>query len=58
MENIEGKGPNAGYQHLFLFPQCFPKLCFPELLKVGIEWERVKSPNSSQLERCLLTKHK
>ena len=21
--NIVGKGENAGYQHLFLFPQCF-----------------------------------
>ena len=25
-ENIEGKEENAGYQHFFLFPQCFIKV--------------------------------
>ena len=25
-ENTLAKGQNAGYQHFFLFPQCFPKL--------------------------------
>ena len=35
VENIVGKGENAGYQHFLLFPQCFQKLSFPELLKVG-----------------------
>ena len=25
MENIVGKGENAGYQHFLLFPQCFQK---------------------------------
>ena len=25
IENIVGKGENAGYQHFLLFPQCFPK---------------------------------
>ena len=34
-ENIVGKGE---YQHFLLFPQCFQKLSFPELLKVGIVW--------------------
>ena len=24
VENTAGKGENAGYQHFFLFPQCFP----------------------------------
>ena len=24
LENIVGKGENAGYQHFLLFPQCFP----------------------------------
>ena len=24
VENTEEKGENTGYQHLFLFPQCFP----------------------------------
>ena len=38
VENIVGKGQNAGYQHFLLFPQCFQKLFFPEVLKVGIMW--------------------
>ena len=25
IENIEGKGENAGNQHFLLFPQCFQK---------------------------------
>ena len=25
VENIMGKGENAGYQHFLLFPQCFQK---------------------------------
>ena len=28
VENIVGKGENAGYQHFLLFPQCFQKPCF------------------------------
>ena len=28
VENIMGKGENAGYHHFFLFPQCFQKLSF------------------------------
>ena len=31
VENIVGKGKNAGYQHFLLFPQCFQKLSFPEV---------------------------
>ena len=26
VENIVGKGENAGYQHFLLFPQCFQKV--------------------------------
>ena len=26
IENIVGKGENAGYQHFLLFPQCFQEL--------------------------------
>ena len=37
-ENIVGKGENAGYQHFLLFPQCFQKASFTDLLKVGIVW--------------------
>ena len=25
VENVVGKGENAGYQHFLLFPQCFQK---------------------------------
>ena len=28
VENIVGKGENAGYQHFLLFPQCFQRLLF------------------------------
>ena len=28
VENIVGKGENAGYQHFLLFPQCFQKAPF------------------------------
>ena len=28
VENIVGKGENAGYQHFLLFPLCFQKLSF------------------------------
>ena len=36
VENIVGKGENAGYQHSLLFPQCFQKASLQESLKVGI----------------------
>ena len=36
VENIVGKGENAGYQHFLLFSQCFQMLSFPLVLKVGI----------------------
>ena len=38
VENIVGKGENAGYQHFLLFPQCFGKASFSRSLKVGIVW--------------------
>ena len=38
VENIVGKGENAGNQHFLLFPQCFQKASSSELLKVGIVW--------------------
>ena len=41
VENIVGKGENAGYQHFLLFPQCFQNASFPGSLKVGIVWKRV-----------------
>ena len=36
VENIEGKGENAGYQHFLLFPQCFLKPSSSGLLQVEI----------------------
>ena len=38
VENIVGKGENAGYQHFLFFTQCFQKLSLQESLKVGIVW--------------------
>ena len=38
VENIVGKGENAGYQHFLLIPQCFQKASFSGSLKVGIVW--------------------
>ena len=43
IENIVGKGENAGYQHFPLFPKCFQKLSFFGSLKVGIVWKRIKT---------------
>ena len=36
VENIVGKGENAGEQHFLLFPLCFQKASFSGALKVGI----------------------
>ena len=36
VENIVGKGENAGYQHFLHFPQCFQKSSILGSLKVGI----------------------
>ena len=38
VENIVGKGENAGYQHFLLFLQCFQKASFAGLLEDGIGW--------------------
>ena len=43
IENIVGKGGNAGYQHFLLFPQCFEKASFPYTSKGVIVWEWVNS---------------
>ena len=29
VENVVGKGENAGYQHFLLFSQCFQKFFYP-----------------------------
>ena len=33
IENIMGKGENAGYQHFLIFPQCFQKASFLGVVK-------------------------
>ena len=38
VENIVGKGENAGYQHFLLFPHSFWKASFQGSLKVWILW--------------------
>ena len=40
VENIVGKGENAGYQHFLLLPQCFQKDSFPGSLNLGF-WDFV-----------------
>ena len=49
VENILGKGENAGYQHFLIFPQCFRRL-----LKVVIEWLKVfPIPKTALVFTCL-----
>ena len=38
VENIVGKGENAGNQHFLLFQQCFQKASLLRMFKVGIVW--------------------
>ena len=33
VDNIVGKGENAGYQHFLHFSQCFEKASFPDTSK-------------------------
>ena len=42
IENIVGKGENAGYQHFLLFPQCFLHSSLSASLRVEIRWSQVK----------------
>ena len=49
VENIVGKGENAGYQHSLPFPQCFEKAAFSGSLKFGIVWQRVNKDFFSPL---------
>ena len=38
VENIVGKGENAGYQRFLFFPLCFLQASFSGVSKVGIVW--------------------
>ena len=42
VENIVGKGENAGYQYFLFFPQCFQKASFQNSSTGVIVWEWVK----------------
>ena len=47
VENIVGKGKNAGYQHFLLFPECFPGyqksgLCDKDLIICLTFYQRTK----------------
>ena len=53
VENIVGKGENAGYQLFLLFPQCFQKAFLSGSLKVRIVWESVKSSQNSEFYQIL-----
>ena len=55
VENIVGKGENAGYQHFLLFPQCFQKLSFQEVLKVSTVWYTV---NLAQMMKISIDEQK
>ena len=41
IENIVGKGENAGYPHFLLFPQCFQKARYSGLLNVGFVYKEL-----------------
>ena len=43
VENIAGKGENAGYQHFLLFLQCFQTLSSTGSLKPRIVWKGIKT---------------
>ena len=42
VENNLGKGENAGYQHFFLFPQCFQKPSVSGSLNLGLYGKELK----------------
>ena len=51
VENSMGKGEDAGFQHFFLFLQCFQKASYTVLFKVEIVWlQRVNNPNLKHFE--------
>ena len=58
VENIVGKGENAGYQHFLLYPQCFLKASCSQFLKVWIVWQRVKELLFSRIWDVLSTRAK
>ena len=41
VDNIVGKGENAGYQHFLLYLLCIQKATFPGILNIEIVWSRL-----------------
>ena len=50
VENMVGKGQNAGYQHFVLFPQCFQK----SSLSGSLSWDKELNSNPFQHPHCFL----
>ena len=53
VENVVGKGANAGYQHFFLFPQYLQKPSFSGSLKVGLFGKSLKAQCTRDFSRLL-----
>ena len=63
VENILGKGENAGYRHFLLFPQCFQKASFPGSLcgkELSGQWHNneILSPFTTQIPTVTTVKKK
>ena len=57
VENIVGKGENAGYQHFFLFPQCFQRALYLGSFSGLYGMEFRSTPSKGHLLLKLLTSH-
>ena len=42
VENIVGKGENAGYQYFLLFPKCFQRATIPDRKNQGLFGKELK----------------
>ena len=50
IENIVGKGENAGFQHFLLFPRCFQKVSLSRSLKLGLCGKDLSQKKSHQVD--------
>ena len=57
VENIVGKGENAGYQHFLLFPQCFQTGLYPGSFKAGFVWYGVETSSGFESRFEILNRH-
>ena len=58
VENIVGKGGNAGYQHFLLFPQCLQKFNFSGSLKVRMCGKELRNTEERQPWKTFWEKEK